>query len=99
MTLKHIREKTKNIFVNACILIYRASCRVSIYHTSIWFFSPFQNYIFLWKLKMVQSFKNENIISENACEFFRNDVMEEECLQECEINSSLYTNKKPKSKK
>jgi hypothetical protein len=48
---------------------------------------------------MVQSFKNENIISENACEFFRNDVMEEECLQECEINSSLYTNKKPKSKK
>jgi hypothetical protein len=89
MILKHIREKAKNIVVNACILVYRASFRVSIYHTSIWFFSPFQNYIFLWKLKMVQSFLNENMISENACQVFKIDAMEEECLQECEINSSL----------
>jgi hypothetical protein len=29
------------------------------------------------------------MISENACEVSRNDVMEEECLQQCEINSSL----------
>jgi hypothetical protein len=45
---------------------------------------------------MVQSSENENMISENACEVSRNDVMEEECLQECEIN---FTEKKPKSKK
>jgi hypothetical protein len=38
---------------------------------------------------MVQSFKNENMISENACQVFRIDAMEEECLQECEINSSF----------
>jgi hypothetical protein len=41
------------------------------------------------EIENVQSFENENMISENACEVFRNDVMEEECLQECEINSSL----------
>jgi hypothetical protein len=38
---------------------------------------------------MVQFLKNENMISENACEVFKNDVMEEKCLQECEINSNL----------
>jgi len=43
----------------------------------------------MWKLKMVQSFENENMISENAFEVFRNDVMEEEYSQECEINFSL----------
>jgi len=95
MFLKNI-EKTINIFVNVCILGYRVGFGVSIYHTSIWFFPPFQNCIFLWKLKMVQSSENENMISENACEVSRNDVMEEECLQECEIN---FTEKKPKSKK
>jgi len=31
------------------------------------------------------------MISENAFEVFKNDVMEEECLQECEINSRLQT--------
>jgi hypothetical protein len=36
---------------------------------------------------MVQSFKNENMISENACEVFMNDVMEEEY----EINRNLQT--------
>jgi hypothetical protein len=40
---------------------------------------------------MTQSFRNENMISENAFEVFKNDVMEEECLQECEINSRLQT--------
>jgi hypothetical protein len=34
---------------------------------------------------MVQSSKNENMISENACEVFMNDVMEEEY----EINLGL----------
>jgi hypothetical protein len=89
MLLKNVEEKTIKFFVNVCILSYWASFGVSIYHTSIWFFSPFQSCIFLWKLKMVQSLKNENMISENACEVFRNDVMEEECLQEFEINSSI----------
>jgi hypothetical protein len=40
---------------------------------------------------MAQCFRNENMISENAFEVFKNDVMEEECLQECEINSKLQT--------
>ncbi len=31
------------------------------------------------------------MISENAFEVFKNDVMEEECLQECKINSRLQT--------
>jgi hypothetical protein len=35
---------------------------------------------------MAQSFRNEN-----AFEVFKNDVMEEECLQKCEINSRLQT--------
>jgi len=34
---------------------------------------------------MVQYFENESMISENACEVFKNDVMEEKCLQEFEI--------------
>jgi len=29
------------------------------------------------EMKMVQSFENENMISENTCEMFMNDVMEE----------------------
>jgi hypothetical protein len=40
---------------------------------------------------MTQSFRNENMISENAFETFKNDVMEEECLQQCEINFRLQT--------
>ncbi len=50
---------------------------------------------------MAQSFEIENVISENSCEAFMNDVMEEECLQECEINLGLQTkiNKKSKSQK
>jgi hypothetical protein len=40
---------------------------------------------------MAQCFRNENMISENAFEVFKNDVMEEECLHECEINSRLQT--------
>jgi len=93
MLPNNIVEKNITLFVNACILGYSTSFWVSIYHTSIWFFSPFQNCIFVWKLKMVQSFEKENMISENAFEVFRNDVMEEECLQECEINFSLQTKK------
>jgi hypothetical protein len=42
MLLKNIEEKTINIFVNACILGYRAGFGVSIYHTSIWFFLHFK---------------------------------------------------------
>jgi hypothetical protein len=38
---------------------------------------------------MAQSFKNENVISENTCEVFMNDVMEKECLQKREINPNL----------
>jgi hypothetical protein len=76
MLLKHIEEKTIILFVNACILGCRVGFGISIYHTSIWFFSQFQSYIFLWKLKMVQSSKNDDMISENACEVFKNDVME-----------------------
>jgi hypothetical protein len=50
---------------------------------------------------MAQSFEIENVISENSCEAFMNDVMEEECLQECEINLGLQTkiNKNSKSQK
>jgi hypothetical protein len=40
---------------------------------------------------MAQSFRSEDIISENAFEVFKNDVMEKECLQECEINCRLQT--------
>ncbi len=29
------------------------------------------------------------MISENAFEVFQNDILEDECLQECEINSRL----------
>jgi hypothetical protein len=41
------------------------------------------------------------LISENACEVFVNDVMEEKCLQECEINPNIQikTNQSPKSEK
>ncbi len=31
------------------------------------------------------------MINENACEMFMNDVMEERCLQKCEINCNLQT--------
>jgi hypothetical protein len=75
MLLKNVEEKIINLFVSVCISSYGASFGVSIYHTSIWFFSPFQSCIFLWKLKMVQFSKTENVISENACEVLRNDVM------------------------
>jgi hypothetical protein len=37
---------------------------------------------------MAQSFANKNMISKNSCEVFMNDVMEEKCLLECEINPS-----------
>jgi hypothetical protein len=40
---------------------------------------------------MTQSFRNENMTSENVFEVFKNDVMDEECLQEFEINSRLQT--------
>ncbi len=39
---------------------------------------------------MSQSFENENMISENTCEVFMNDVMEEKY----EINLSLQTKSK-----
>jgi hypothetical protein len=42
---------------------------------------------------MAQSFEIENVISENTCEAFMNDVMEEKCLRECEINLGLQTQK------
>jgi hypothetical protein len=35
---------------------------------------------------MTESFENENMISENTCQVFMNDVMEEKSLQGCEIN-------------
>jgi hypothetical protein len=38
---------------------------------------------------MAQSFENENMINENTCEVFMNDVMEKKCLQTSEINPSL----------
>jgi hypothetical protein len=31
------------------------------------------------------------MINENTCEMFMNDVREEECLLECEINLNLQT--------
>jgi hypothetical protein len=39
--------------------------------------------------------------NENACEVFMNDVMEEKCLQKCEINLILQieSNQNPKSRK
>ncbi len=65
------------------------------------FFLPSQQNILFLKMKMTQSFVSENVISENTCEAFMNDVMEEECLQECEINLGLQTKiiKNSKSKK
>jgi hypothetical protein len=32
---------------------------------------------------MAQFSKNENMIIENSCELFMNDVVKEKCLQEC----------------
>jgi hypothetical protein len=37
------------------------------------------------------------MINENACEMFMNDVMEEGCLQKCEINP-IFEQKKVKKK-
>jgi hypothetical protein len=53
------------------------------------------------KIENVSIFLNEILITENACEVFVNDVMEEKCLQECEINPNLQikTNQNPKSEK
>jgi hypothetical protein len=41
------------------------------------------------------------MMNENTCEMFMNDVMEEECLQECEINLSFQTkcSQNPKNEK
>jgi hypothetical protein len=39
------------------------------------------------------------MINENACEIFRNDVMEEKYFQECEINFIIQTKSSQKSKK
>jgi hypothetical protein len=52
---------------------------------------------------MTKSFENENMISENICQVFMNDVMEENSLQGCEINPNLQIenkqNKKSRKKK
>ncbi len=41
------------------------------------------------------------MMNENTCEMFMNDVMEEACLQECEINPSFRTksSQNPKNEK
>jgi hypothetical protein len=46
---------------------------------------------------LAQFFENENMISENTCEMFMNDVMEEKCLQEYEIipNIQIESNQNP----
>jgi hypothetical protein len=46
---------------------------------------------------LAQFFENENKISENTCEMFMNDVMEEKCLQEYEIipNIQIESNQNP----
>jgi hypothetical protein len=36
--------------------------------------------------------------NENACEIFRNDIMEKEYFQECEINFIIQTKSNQKSK-
>jgi hypothetical protein len=46
---------------------------------------------------MVQSSKNENMISENACEVFMNDVMEEE--YEINLGLQIESNLEMKKKK
>ncbi len=43
---------------------------------------------------MTKSFENENMISENTCQVFMNDVMEEKSLQGCEINPNLQIENK-----
>jgi hypothetical protein len=43
---------------------------------------------------MNKSFENENMISENTCQVFMNDVMEEKSLQGCEVNPNLQTENK-----
>jgi hypothetical protein len=48
---------------------------------------------------MAQSFENENMINENTCEVFMNDVMEKKCLQECEIHLSFQTKSEEKPMK
>jgi hypothetical protein len=40
---------------------------------------------------MAQSSKNENMMNENTTKLCMNDVMEEKCLQECEINPNFQT--------
>ncbi len=81
-------EEFVNCFVNACILGCKVSFGVLVYHTLLLLLFSSHNCIFLWKVKMAQSFANKNMISKNSCEVFMNDVMEEKCLLECEINPS-----------
>ncbi len=60
-------------------------------------FFPSLTYILLWKLQMVQSFENENMISENTCEVFMNDGMEKE--YEINLNLQIESNHNPKNEK
>jgi len=50
----------------------------------VWFFSlSSSNFIFFKKLKMEQSFQNENRLSDNTCEIFINEIiMEKKSLLE-----------------
>ncbi len=71
-------------------LHFKLFCKVGfgflIYLTYIWFFFPILKLHFYIELKMVKSFENQNVINENTCEAFMNDVMEE-----YEINPNLQT--------
>jgi hypothetical protein len=48
---KDIEDKIINIFLNACILGYRASSGALVYHTSIWIFSSISKLHFFVKAK------------------------------------------------
>ncbi len=83
------------------VYAYIVGCKVGfgllVYHTYVWFFSSSQSYIFFWNLKMAQFSINENMINENTCEVFMNDVMEEE--YEINPNLQIESNQNPKNEK
>ncbi len=100
-TFKESFELFEIIFVNSCIL----GCNLQdkfwssgLSYTMFGFFFHLKiAFSRLSKLKMVQSFENENMINENTCEVFMNNVMEEKYG----IKPSLQTknNQNPKKKK
>ncbi len=80
--------------MNVCILGWRVAFGVLFIIHLFGFSSPLQSCILLQKLRMVECFKNENMISKIACEVFTNPIMEKKCLQKSKSKKSKKNNEK-----